>query len=315
MTTQQGTQQGTRAEVDAMAQALSNWGRWGAEDERGALNFITPAVSAAAAALVQDGVTVSCALELAKTPAADNPTPVMHFMTGAGDVSDQGRIRGLEATGDGFMISPHGMANTHIDALCHILDQGKMYNGFPASDVLSTGAVRNSILAGKEGIATRGVLLDIARLKGVDWLEPGAGISVADLEAAEVAQGVQVRSGDILLIRTGRDTRREAEGAWPPFSGLAGLLLETLPWIREREVAILGCDGVSDMIPSNVTDSPLPIHHIIITYMGVHLIDNARLGPLGAACAARDRWEFLLTIAPLRLVGGTASPINPIAMF
>ena len=308
-------QTGTRADVDAMSQQLSNWGRWGAEDERGALNFITPDVSAAATALVSEGVTVSCALELAKTPAADNPTPVMHFMTGAGDVSDQGRLRGLEATGDGFMISPHGMANTHIDALCHILDQGKMYNGFPASDVLSTGAVRNSILAGEDGISTRGVLLDIARLKGVDWLEPGDGISVDDLEAAEAAQGVAVRSGDILLIRTGRDSRREAEGAWPPFNGLAGLLMETLPWIREREVAILGCDGVSDMIPSNIEGSPLPIHHIIITYMGVHLIDNARLGPLGDACAERNRWEFLLTIAPLRLVGGTASPINPIAMF
>ena len=308
-------QTGTRADVDAMSQQLSNWGRWGSEDERGALNFITPDVSAAAAALVSEGVTVSCALELAKTPAADNPTPVMHFMTGAGDVSDQGRLRGLEATGDGFMISPHGMANTHIDALCHILDQGKMYNGFPASDVLSTGAVRNSILAGEDGISTRGVLLDIARLKGVDWLEPGDGISVDDLEAAEAAQGVTVRSGDILLIRTGRDSRREAEGAWPPFNGLAGLLMETLPWIREREVAILGCDGVSDMIPSNIEGSPLPIHHIIIAYMGVHLIDNARLGPLGDACAERTRWEFLLTIAPLRLVGGTASPINPIAMF
>ena len=308
-------QQGTRADVDAMAQELSNWGRWGPDDERGALNFITPEVSAAAAALVSDGVTVSCALELAKTPAADNPTPVLHFMTGAGDVSDQGRIRGLEATGDGFMISPHGMANTHMDALCHILDQGKMYNGFPASDVLSTGAEKNSILAGEQGIATRGVLLDIAALKGVDWLEPGDAISVADLEAAEERQGVKVRSGDILLVRTGRDTRRESEGAWPPFDGLAGLLMETLPWIREREVAILGCDGVSDMIPSNVVDSPLPIHHIIITYMGIHLVDNARLGPLGEACAARNRWKFLLTIAPLRLVGGTASPINPIAMF
>ncbi len=309
------TQTGTRADVDALAQRLSNWGRWGPDDERGALNFITPQASAAAAALVTEGVNVSCALELAKTPAADNPTPVMHFMTGAGDVSAQGRIRGLEATGDGFMISPHGMANTHIDALCHILDEGKMYNGFPASDVLSTGATRNSILAAEQGIATRGVLLDIPRLTGVDWLEPGDGISVAELEAAEAAQDVTVRSGDILLVRTGRDTRREAEGAWPPFNGLAGLLMETLPWIHEREVAILGCDGVSDVLPSNVTDSPLPIHHVIITYMGVHLIDNARLGPLAAACAERNRWEFLLTIAPLRLVGGTASPINPIAMF
>ena len=308
------TQTGTRDDVDAMAQALSNWGRWGPEDERGTLNFITPEVTAAAAALVAEGVTVSCALELAKTPAVDNPTPVMHFMTGAGDVIGEG-LRGLESTGDGFMISPHGMANTHIDALCHILDQGKMYNGFPASEVRSNGARRNSIMVGEQGLASRGVLLDVARLKGQDWLEPGYGITVDDLEATEAAQSLNVRSGDILLIRTGRDTRREAEGATPPFAGMAGLNMETLPWIREREVAILGCDGVSDVIPSNVDGCPLPIHHIIITYMGVHLLDNMRLGPLGDACAERSRWEFLLTVAPLRLVGGTASPINPIAMF
>ena len=307
--------QGTRADVQALARRVSNWGRWGAEDERGALNFITPEATAAAAALVREGATVSCALELAKTPAPDNPTPVMHMMTGAGDAIDQGRIRGLQSTGDYFAIAPHGMANTHLDALCHILDDGKMYNGFDASEVRSTGALRNSILAGEDGIASRGVLLDIAALKGVDWLEPGAPIGVDDLEAAEARQEVRARSGDILLIRTGRDTRREAEGAWPPFEGLAGLKIETLPWLHEREIAILGCDGVSDVIPSGVEDSPLPIHHVIITYMGVHLIDNARLGPLGRACAERGRWEFLLTIAPLRLAGGTASPINPIAMF
>ncbi len=307
--------QGKRADVDALAQQLSNWGRWGADDERGALNFITPETAAAAATLVRDGATVSCALELAKTPAADNPTPVMHMMTLAGDASGQSRLQGIESTGDYFAIAPHGMANTHLDALCHILDQGKMYNGFEASEVLSTGAMRNAITAGEDGIVSRGVLLDIPTLRGVDWLEPGAPIGVADLEAAEQRQNVRVRSGDILLVRTGRDSRREAEGAWPPFEGLAGLTLETLPWLREREVAILGCDGVSDMIPSNVEGSPLPIHHIIITYMGVHLIDNARLGPLAAACAERSRWEFLLTIAPLRLAGGTASPINPIALF
>ena len=307
--------QGTRADVEALARQVSNWGRWGAEDERGALNFITPEASAAAAALVREGTTVSCALELAKAPAADNPTPVMHMMTGAGDAIDQGRLRGLQSTGDYFAIAPHGMANTHLDALCHILDEGKMYNGFDASEVRSTGALRNSILAGEEGIASRGVLLDIAALHGAEWLEPGTAIGVDDLEAAEAREGVRARRGDILLIRTGRDTRREAEGAWPPLEGLAGLKMEALPWLHEREIAVLGCDGVSDVLPSGVEGSPLPIHHVIITYMGVHLIDNARLGPLGRACAERGRWEFLLTLAPLRLAGGTASPINPIAMF
>lgn len=309
------TQSPTRHDVDQLAQQLSNWGRWGPDDQRGALNFITPDTTAHAASLVQDGVTVSCALELAKTPAPDNPNPVAHHMTAAGDAADNPRLPGIQSTGDYFAIAPHGMANTHIDALCHILDRGKMYNGWNASHVRSTGADKNSIMALQDGIASRGVLLDIPRLKHLDWLEPGAPITVDDLQAAEHHANLTVQAGDILLIRTGRDTRREAQGPWPPLQGLAGLTLDTLPWLHERQIAILGCDGVSDLIPSNIPDSPLPIHHIIITYMGVHLIDNARLGPLAQACAQRNRWQFLLTIAPLRLQGGTASPINPIALF
>ena len=220
------TQTGTRADVDAMAQQLSNWGRWGPDDERGALNFITPEVSAAAAALVSDGVTVSCALELAKTPAADNPTPVMHFMTGAGDVSGQSAVRGLEATGDGFMISPHGMANTHIDALCHILDDGKMYNGFPASDVLSTGAEpRTRSWGWSRGISTRGVLLDIAQadMTSTGWNSWLRNICQRTSKQAEDAQGVTVQlRRHFARCRTGRDSRnakRRALGrrsaVWP----------------------------------------------------------------------------------------------------
>ena len=301
-------------EVEEIYQQVSNWGRWGDDDERGALNLITDAKRAAAAKLVQDGVSVSCALPLAIRPAADNPTPVVHHMTRAGDVTnDPGTT--MQSTGDYFAIAPHGMANTHLDALCHVLHHGKMYNGFDASEITSAGARKNSIMVGESGIVSRGVLLDIAALRGVDYLELGERIPAAELEQAEERQGLRVESGDILLVRTGRDTRREALGAWAPMEGMAGLAVDCLPWLRERDVAVLGCDGVSDAMPGGVEGWTLPIHEVILPSMGVHLIDNARLGPLAAACAERNRYEFLLTIAPLRLERGTASPINPIAVF
>lgn len=301
-------------EVAAIAQQVSNWGRWGADDERGALNLISDAKRAAAAALVQDGLAVSCALVLPVRPAADNPNPVAHHMTIAGDAVDNPDIP-LQSTGDYFAIAPHGMATTHLDALCHVLRDGKMYNGYPAAVVKSSGAERNAITAAEDGVISRGVLLDIPALRGVEYLEPGERISAAELSAAEARQGVSVAAGDILLVRTGRDTRREALGAWPPLDGMAGLAVDCLPWLRDRDVAVLGSDGISDVIPSEIEGWLLPIHEVILPQMGVHLIDNARLGPLAAACAERGRYAFQLTIAPLRLEGGTASPINPIALF
>jgi kynurenine formamidase len=307
------TEATTAAELDGWFEELSNWGRWGDDDERGALNLITEAKRAEAAALVREGATVSCALELPKRPAPDNPNPVVHAMQGAGDIGLRG---GLESCGDFFAISPHGFATTHLDALCHVFHHGQMYNGYPSSQVTSLGARRNSIMAGQDGIVSRGVLLDVPALRGVDYLDPGERILVADLEAAEERQGVRVAAGDILLVRTGRDTRRAELGPWDPIAGgLAGIAAEALPWLRERDVAVLGGDGVSDPQPSSLAEWAMPIHSVGLVALGVHLVDNMRLGLLAEACAARERWEFLLTIAPLRLAQGTGSPVNPIALF
>ena len=299
----------TAADLEEMFEKVSNWGRWGPEDERGALNLITDEQRAAAAALVTEGVAVSCALELPKTPAPDNPTPVRHTMIAAGDVG------GL-ASLDYFAIGPHGFATTHLDALCHVFHNGKMYNGFDQSEVTSSGARRNSIMAGKDGIVSRGVLLDIAALEEVPYLDLDRRIGVSELEAAEEREGVRVSEGDILLVGTGRDARRDEHGPWSPMDeGLAGLAPECIPWTHERGVAVIGCDGITDASPSKTSGWRLPYHEIAIVSMGVHLIDNMQLGRLAAACAERGRWEFLLTVAPLRLDQGTASPVNPIAMF
>jgi kynurenine formamidase len=299
----------TAAEIEALFDQIKNWGRWGAEDERGALNLITPGVRQKAVATVREGVPVSCALPLNTEPSDQNVNPVVHHMVRAGDLPD--------ATGsaDYIAIAPHGMAHTHLDALCHIFYRGQMYNGFPAAAVTSVGATRNAITAGQDGIVSRGVLLDVPLSQGRDWLEPGEAIHPEHLEAAERAAGIRVEEGDILLVRTGRWRRFAQAGAWNGRETLAGLHASCLPWLRERGVALLGCDGISDVLPSGVEGVRLPIHSVAIPALGLHLIDNAYLEDVAAACAERRRWEFLLTVAPLKLQRGTASLVNPIALF
>lgn len=302
--------------MPALFESVKNWGKWGDDDERGALNYIRPDHVAAAARLIDDGVSVSCALEFPTRPAPDNPRPAQHMMVVAGDACTETGIPGMESAMDYIGVAFHGMAVSHIDALCHVFVNEIMYNGFKASDVKSTGARKNSIMAAKDGISGRGVLLDVPRLKGVDWLDLGERVSPEDLEAAERSQGVHVGEGDILLIATGRDARRAALGAWSPMDGLAGLDARAVSWLHERRVAVLGSDGVSDAIPN--TDAPMwpmPIHQCGIVAMGLHLLDNLRLDELASACATRKRWEFFLSIAPLRVKRGTGSPVNPVAIF
>jgi kynurenine formamidase len=302
----------TKDDVARMFEELKNWGRWGADDERGTLNLITAAKTKAALALARDGVTVSCALPLPVAPAPENPRPVAHMMLRAGDAVPE---TGLAFTADYFGIASHGMATSHLDALCHVVSNGKVYNGFDKSEVRSDGAQKLSIMSGKDGLVSRGVLLDLPGLRGKEWLEPGERITRADLDAAEQRQGVRVEAGDILLVWTGRDARREALGPWPLTEGLAGLYADCLPWLRERDIAILGCDGVSDAIPSGIEGSLQPIHEVIIASMGVHILDNLCLHRLAAECRSRNRYAFLLMLGPLRLERGTASPVNPIAVF
>jgi kynurenine formamidase len=305
------------ADLERIFESVKNWGRWGAEDERGALGFIDDAKRARAAALVRDGVAVSCSLEFPVTPGPDNPTPAQHHMVMAGDAPEGSGVPYLETALDYIGISFHGMATSHIDALCHVFVRGQMYNGFPASDVKSTGALRNSIMAARDGIVSRGVLLDIPRLRGVAWLELGDAIERAELEAAERAQNVRVEPGDVLLIATGRDALRAMRGPWEPVrEGLAGLHPSCIPYLHERRIAVLGSDGISDPLPpSPIEGWPIPVHQCCLVAMGVHLLDNLELGRLSAACRARERWEFLLAIAPLRIERATGSPVNPIALF
>jgi kynurenine formamidase len=297
------------SDVKNVYEQISNWGRWGNEDQQGALNFITPAKRAAAARLVDSGEIVSLSLPLSTQSGPENPQPVQHMMLHAGPPG--------YASLDYFAIAPHGMAITHLDALCHVFWQGKMYNGFSEREVGRFGARRCAIDVTRDGVMSRGVLLDIPKAKNVEWLELRDPIYPEDLEAAEKFGKVQVDEGDVLLIRTGRHKRRAVKGAWDPRrEGLPGLDASCLKWLHERKIAVLGCDAVSDIAPSPYgAEMGLPIHVGTLVIQGIHLIDNADLEALSGTCATHQRYAFLFSMAPLILERGTASPVNPQALF
>jgi len=296
----------SKQQLDAFRHSLSNWGRWGDRDQLGTLNHITADKRVASARLVRRGRTVSCARSLATEPAADNPQPTVHLMVAT---ASEGW------GGDYFALATHGFATSHIDALCHIFHDGKLYNGYPIERVTAHGALDLGIHELRHGVVSRGILLDIPRTRGVEFLEPGESIFIDDLEWAESNGQVSVEPGDVVMLRTGRWRAREVRGPRPPGEALAGLDASCLPWLHGRGVAALGCDGVSDVLPSRVPDEFLPIHSVAIVAMGLPLLDNLQLDDLAAACLEEGRIEFHLTIAPLILQHGTASPVNPIALF
>jgi kynurenine formamidase len=294
----------TPSEYERWKKELSNWGRWGKDDQIGALNLITPAKRKQAAALVKEGFSVSMAGDADTIKAVDNPNPYEFKMLAIGM--------------DQIAVNYHGIAHTHLDSLAHINDDGVFFNGYkPDPDqVLKQGHEKNSIHNVKNGIFTRGVLIDIPRLKSVPYLEPGTPIFVEDLEAWEKKAGVKVSAGDALFVRTGVWARRKALGPWlrgrAEGGRSAGLDPSVIPWLKKRDIAIMGSDH-----PQYVSPSPLrgAVHDFALLYLGVHLFDNCDLEALADAAAARNRWEFLLTAAPLPIVGGTGSPVNPIATF
>ena len=298
--------------LERMYEDLKNWGRWGAGDERGALNHLTAEHRRRAAALVISGESVSMAHDLATEPLPEHPNPVQHHMLASGDARDSNGIPGYEAARDHLALDLHGLFTTHVDALSHMFVRGEMFGGRPASEVRSDGARSNTVLSMADGVIGRGVLLDIPRALGSDFLDSGEVVSVADLETAEAAQHVRVGPGDVLVVALGREARRKAKKG---FDGFSGLHAECLPWLQDRQVAVLGSDGISDPMPFVGTDQwPFPVHQIGITAMGLHLIDNVATARLGERCAALDRWEFLFTMGPLRIVRGTGCPVNPVAV-
>jgi kynurenine formamidase len=304
----------SEAEVVSWFDDLSNWGRWGPDDELGTLNLITPDVRRRAAAAVKEGVSVSCAWEIPTGPLGLERTLV------ADDGTDPSAPRRLGYSTEHITsMTVHGYATTHLDALCHIMWDGAMYNGRSPRLVSDRdGATALSITAARAGLATRGVLLDVAAARGVQWLEPGDGVYPEDLEAAEARQGVRVEPGDAVLLRTGFGRyRRETGRVSAAEAGVRqpGWQAASLPWLRRRDVAYIGCDSANDATPSGYREMALPVHILALVAMGLWLIDNCDLEELATTAARLSRWDFHLAVAPLVLGGLTSSPVNPIATF
>lgn len=296
----------TSERVEQWMESLSNWGRWGEDDELGTLNLITPEVRLRAADLVTAGLSVSLSHDYIMEPAADVTSPWEKEVLGTGGafVSDR------------YSVAYHGFAHSHMDALCHNSVDGLMYNGFSRETVSEgVGCARLGITAAKEGVVSRGILMDIARLRGVDYLEPGTPIYVEDLEAWEEEAGVRVQSGDVLLVRSGRWARRSVEGPWATGRLAAGLHASVAPWLHQRGVAMLGSDYTNDQLPSGVDGVAMPIHQLTLVAMGMPLFDNLDLEALAELAAEQDRWEFMVVAAPLAVPGGTGAPLNPVAIF
>src|SRR5882762_9561045 len=290
-------------EFDQMFNQVKNWGRWGKDDQLGAANLITDAKRKQAAALAKNGISISLAHAPLTEAAPDNTSPFEHTMN-----------RGF--TTDTYKVSYHGYAHSHIDALCHFLYKDQTYNGYPRAEVNTEhGCAKLGIENLKNGIVTRGILIDIPRLKNLPYLEPGTAVYVEDLEAWEKKAGLKIGSGDAIFLRTGRWARREKLGPWNVGQSAAGLHASVAPWIKARGVAFLGSDAAEDVTPSMVEGVALPIHTLMIPGLGVNLLDNQDLEALGETAAKLNRWDFMLTIAPMPVAGGTGFPLNAIAIF
>ena len=301
------------ADIERLMEELSNWGRWGADDQLGAANLITPEKRLEALALATEGITVSLAHRLLQDEADDVPSPFGRRMLGVPDATVASAFFG--GVSDNYQISYHGYSHSHIDSLCHILHKGQMYNGVSQDTITEAGCSNASIVNLQGGIVTRGVLVDVPRLKGVPYLEPGTPIYVEDLDAWEEMAGVTVRPGDAVFIRTGRWARRAEVGPWTISENAAGLHASTMPWFKSRDVSFMGSDAALDVVPSLVDGVRLPVHLLTIVAMGVDLFDNQDLEALAETAASLNRWEFTLAAGPLAVETGTGSPINALAIF
>src|SRR5215472_6162772 len=284
---------------------------WGPADRRGALNYLTPKTMLAAVSEVKLGRSVSMAAPIEHRVAPDNPEPSRHEMTQSGESAPDD---GLSFALDRLAMNVHGNADTHLDALAHVIYDGELYNGVPAECVTQTGAGELSVAVDADGIVGRGVLLDAARARGVPWIEPGDHVTADDLKRAEADQQVHLGEGDMVFVRVGHRLRRAQQGAWDVAAKRAGLQPEALEYLADRKIALMGSDGNNDTAPTVVQNVDFPVHVLAIYGLGLQLIDYLDLSELAPVCAELRKWTFFTVVAPLRLPAATGSPVNPIAV-
>ena len=304
--------QSTREQIAGYLKNGRNWGRWPDNPEAGAVNLITAEKRVQAAGLVRTGRVVSLSRPLPLDPAPNNPTPVHYYLKKTDFPEGDGGGGG--GVVDFIGISYHGPSTTHIDALCHTWDEDGLWEGRdPDVEITTGGAAWGSVDAWSDGIVTRGVLLDVPAHRGKRYVALDEPVHGDELEAIVAAQGVQLEPGDAVAVYCGREAYEDDTGTpWSSGEARPGLHPSCLPFIRDHDVAVLLWD-MTDVGPRE-HGAALTVHGAIFAY-GVALVDSAKLGPLAAVCAEEGRHDFMLTISPLIIRGGTGSPVNPIAVF
>jgi kynurenine formamidase len=306
------------ASFDELLRTLTTWGRWGPDDEKGTLNYITDETRRRAARLVRRGTTFSLAIPIRHGSgpqgggARINP---LHLMTATGcDPTSRVDLgRNTRYVDDVLVMTVQG--GTQWDALCHVYYDEHLYNGFAATQVDSRGAHRGGIDKVHADFVSRGVLLDVARWKGVDCLPAGTAITTADLESVAAREGVAVGEGDIVLVRTGQMSTVGDFASWRAFRGKeAGLHWETAAWLHERRVAAVAADNSMVEATGQLAGVSVPFHMLALRNLGLHLGEFWYLERLAADCAADGVWEFLLVAQALPIDGGSGSPVNPLAL-
>jgi kynurenine formamidase len=291
-----------------------NWGRWGSDDERGTLNLITPEAVLAATSVCKSGKVYSLSLPIQRegVPIFDyRGAPQRLTLSNSSDVdmySGYGAAPGLGANEDVLVIASHSI--THMDALSHVFVEGQMYNGFPAAGFTANGGAKHLDVTKTGSFAGRGVMLDLPRHQGVDWLAPGQVIDAEQLEACRAAQGVELRAGDILVVRTGWLDLFASHGAGLDNGGQPGLGKDAVSFIDDHQIAVVGADNAAvECIPFDNNDF-LAVHIELLVKRGVTLLEHLFLTEL----AADGCTEFLLAVGGLKVTGAAGSPINPIAI-
>ncbi|MEU3905727.1 cyclase family protein [Streptomyces goshikiensis] len=274
--------------------------------------LVPPHLVTAAAGEIRSGRTVTLAAPVETRSAPDNPQPAGHRLTGPSE--DEALALGLHFATDRFGMNVHGDADSHLDALCHVVWNGTLHGGVSAASLTPEGATALSVELARDGIVGRGVLLDIPRLRGVPWLDPGDHVTAADLLAAERSQDVRVGEGDLLFVRVGHRRRRTESGPWNAAETRAGLHPAAMELLAERRVAALGGDGNNDTAPSLTDGVEFPVHVLGVHALGLYLLDYLQFEDLVPLCEEEGRWSFFCVVAPLRLPRATGSPVNPIAI-
>lgn len=292
---------------------LSNTGRWGPNDARGTLNFLTPSQVAAAAKLVTTGETVSCSRKLAPRPTKRPGSEFLHKMASSGE-SAPAEGEGFGA--DWFALGFHGFEHTHLDSHAHVFWNARMYNDVPASQCRTTeGALSGGVESVFSGIIGRAIFFDGPQHRRVPYLDVDDVITPEDLDLWFSRHAITPQDGDSLWLRAGRDKAEAADGGWDQDNGSPGLDIDCLQWLYDKNIAALVSDTANESRPSPVEGVSNPFHVVTISSMGMWLVDNAEFGTLSQVCEASGRYEFFSTVVPLALRRATGSPVNPIAIF